>query len=139
MKKFIIFDNGGKTIDRFTIINKETGDIFGCGDNPNAPGCAGELIGNCVSHRIVVYGAGWRQRLPGKNIIKEEVDNYVNNARLDPDWLGRQVDLINLPMNVKHFISRLARHDTARPLPVPSNRQANRLTFPEWQYGSSPL
>jgi hypothetical protein len=108
MKKFIIFDNGGQTVDRFTIINKETGDIFGCSDTPNAPGCAGGLIGNCVSHRIIVCGAGWRQRLPGKNIIKEEVDNYVNNARLDPDWLGREVDLINLPMNVKHFISRLA-------------------------------
>ena len=85
MKKFIIFDNGGQTVDRFTIINKETGDIFGCSDTPNAPGCAGGLIGNCVS----------------------EVDNYINNARLDPDWLGREVDLINLPMNVKHFISRL--------------------------------
>jgi hypothetical protein len=82
--------------------------IYGCGDNSNAPGCAGELVGNCVSHRIVICGAGWRQRLPGKNVIKEEIDNYVNNARLDPDWLGREVDLINLPMNVKHFVSRLA-------------------------------
>ena|SRR6267142_5657541 len=108
MKTFVIFDNCGKTLDRFTIINKETGDIFGCSDNPDAPGGAGVLIGNCAAHRIALYGAGWRQRLPCKNVIKEEVDNYINNARLDQDWLGKEVDCALLPMNVKHYVARLA-------------------------------
>ncbi len=108
MKTFIIFDNSGKTLDRFTIINKETGDVFGCSDNPDAPGGAGVSIGNCAGHRIVLYGAGWRQRLPNKHVIREEVDNYINNARLDQDWLGKEVDLTTLPMNVKHYIARLA-------------------------------
>jgi hypothetical protein len=113
MRTFIIFDNSGKTLDRFTVINKETGDVFGCCDNPDSPGGTGKFIGNCTSHRIVMYGAGWRQRLPGKNIIKEEVENYINNARLDPDWLGREVDLINLPMNVKHYICQLTPNSQA--------------------------
>ena len=108
MKTFIIFDNCGKTLDRFTIINKETGDVFGCSDNPDTPGGGGVLIGNCACHRTVLYGTGWRQRLPGANIIQEEVNNYINNARLDPNWLGKEVDLNYLPMNVKHYISRLA-------------------------------
>jgi len=108
MKTFIIFDNSGKTLDRFTIINKETGDVFGCSDNPDMPGGGGVLIGNCASHRIVMYGTGWRQRLPGSTVIQEEVNNYINNARLDPNWLGKEVDLNYLPMSVKHYISRLA-------------------------------
>ena len=114
MKTFIIFDNCGKTFDRFTIINKETGDVFGCSDNPDAPGGGGVLIGNCAGHRIVMYGTGWRQRLPGANVIQEEVNNYINNARLDPSWLGKEVDLNYLPMNVKHYVCRLActEHET---------------------------
>jgi len=108
MKTFIIFDNCGKTLDRFTIINKETGDVFGCSDNPDTPGGGGVLIGNCACHRIAMYGTGWRQRLPGNTVIQEEVNNYINNARLDPNWLGKEVDLNYLPMNVKHYISRLA-------------------------------
>ncbi len=111
MKTFIIFDNGGKTLDRFTVINKETGDVFACSDNPEAPGCACELVGNCASHRIVLYGARWRQRLPQRNVLKEEVENYVNNARLDPDWLGKEVELTNLPMPVKRYITRLISKD----------------------------
>ena len=108
MKTFIIFDNCGRTFDRFTIINKETGDVFGCSDNPDAPGGAGVLIGNCAAHCIALYGAGWRQRLPGQHVIKAEVDNYINNARLDADWLGKEVDVAHLPMRVKHYIACLA-------------------------------
>src|SRR5450756_574337 len=92
MNKFIIFDNGGKTLDRFTIINKETGDVLGCGENPDAPNGAGKFYGSCIDHRIVMAGAGWRQKLPGKSVIKAEVDNYINNAKLDPDWMGYEVD-----------------------------------------------
>lgn len=110
MNKFIIFDNGGKTLDRFTIINKETGDVFGCGDNPDAPNGAGKSYGSCVNHRIVMSGAGWRQKLPGKSVIKAEVDNYINNAKLDPDWMGKEVDLNSLPGNVRQYISRLDPH-----------------------------
>jgi len=113
MKTFIIFDNCGRTFDRFTIINKETGDIFGCSDHPDAPGGAGVLIGNCAAHRIALYGAGWRQRFPGQNVIKAEVDNYINNARLDANWLGKEVDCAHLPMSVKHYVARLASNGPA--------------------------
>ena len=91
MKTFIIFDNGGATPDRYTIINKETGDVFGAREYRDALHGTGKFIGNCADHRIAMYGAGWRQRLPIKKIIKEEVDNYINNARLNPEWIGKEV------------------------------------------------
>jgi hypothetical protein len=116
MKTFIIFDNGGKTSDRFTIINKETGDVFGCGENPETPNGAGKYCGNCTDHLIVIYGAGWRQRLPGKKVIKAEVDNYLNNAKLDPDWMGNEVDFISLPVNVRQYISHLDTHSRVEDL-----------------------
>jgi hypothetical protein len=116
MNPFIIFDNGGRTLDRFTIINKETGDIFGSGEKPDELGGIGKFCGNCADLRIVMNGAGWRQKIPSKKIIKEEVDNYVNDARLDPSWIGTEVNYNNLPVNVRQYILRLdlqVRHSEA--------------------------
>jgi hypothetical protein len=107
MNTFVIFDNGGITVDRYTIINHETGDVYAAGENPDAPIGMGKFCGNCADHRIVMYGAGWRQKLPGKKVIRTEVDNYINNARLDPEWLGKEVKCIQLPMPVQRYISNL--------------------------------
>ena len=112
MKTFIIFDNGGKSFDRFTIINKETGEVFGASENPNAPNGIGKFFGNCSDHLIVMYGAGWRQKHPIKKVIKAEVENYINNAKLDPTWIGSEVDFKSLPENVQKYISGLG---TQRP------------------------
>jgi len=107
MSTFIIFDNGSITPDRFTIINRETGDVFGASENPNALNWAAKFIGNCADHRVVLRGAGWRQGLPSRKIIKTEIENYVNNAKLDPDWIGRELDFGALPENIRRFISGL--------------------------------
>ena len=84
MKRFIIFDNCCKTLDRYTIINKETGDVFGCGENPDTSAGAGVLIGNCA------------------------VEEFVTDAQQDPAWLGKEVDISRLPLKVQHYIARLA-------------------------------
>lgn len=97
MNTYIIFDNGGITPDRFTIINRETGDVFGADSLDQT----GEWIGNCAAHRIVLNGCGWRQRLPSKKVIMAETENYINNARLDPAWIGREVDFNKLPLEPK--------------------------------------
>jgi hypothetical protein len=110
MNKYIVFDNGGITLDRFTIVNSETGDVFGASENPvgsNETGnWIGNWIGNCAAHRTVLNGCEWRQRQPSKKVIKAETENYINNARLDPEWLGREVDFKTLPETVKEFVSR---------------------------------
>jgi hypothetical protein len=110
MDQFIVFDNGGKTLDRFTIINKETGDVFGASEKTDEAGGTGKFCGNCADLRIVMRGAGWRQKFPGRKVIKEEVDNYINDARLNPDWIGSELDFNSLPVSVRQYILRLDPH-----------------------------
>jgi hypothetical protein len=107
MKNYIIFDNGGKTIDRYTIINMETADVFGASENPRDPNGLGRWIGNIADHRTVLFGAGWRQRLPAKKVIQAEVENYVNNAKLDPEWLGKLAESKDLPEVLRSYIEEL--------------------------------
>jgi hypothetical protein len=45
--------------------------------------------------------------LPSKRIIKTEIEHYVNNARLNPDWLGREIDFAALPENIRRYIACL--------------------------------
>jgi len=104
MKAYTVFDNGGKTVDRFTVINMKTADVFAVSDNPGTPDGIGRHCGNCAEHRIVLYGSGWRQRLPHKKVIEAEAENYINNARLDPDWLGREIEFAALPAGVRSCI-----------------------------------
>jgi hypothetical protein len=112
MENFVIFDNGGKTLDRFTIVNRETGDVFGTSENPDAPNGVGKFCGNCSDHLIVLYGTGWRQKRRLKKEIKAEAENYINNAKLDPAWLGNEVKFEKLPEDVRIYISHL---DPVRP------------------------
>jgi hypothetical protein len=120
MNSFIIFDKGGSTADRFTIINTETGDVFAASDNPDTPNGGGKFIGNCADHRIVLYGAGWRQKLPTKKMIRDEIENYINNARLDADWLGREVDFLRLPESVRRYTSQILAHNSIEDHKAPS-------------------
>ena len=107
MNKYIIFDNGGITLDRFTIVHRETGDVFAASENPARPAGIGSWIGNCAAHRTILNGCGWRQRQPSGKVIKAETENYINNARLDPKWIGREIDIKTLPESVKEFIFNL--------------------------------
>jgi hypothetical protein len=104
---FIIFDHSSIRPERFTIVNGETGDVFGASENPHALNWTARFLGNCADHRIVLRGAGWRQGLPSKRIIKTEIEHYVNNARLNPDWLGKEIAFAALPENVRRYIACL--------------------------------
>ena|SRR5581483_2921786 len=110
MEHYIIFDNGGKTPDRYTLIDKRTGDVYGISENPYASSGIGTHVGNCAAHHIVLYGAGWRQKMPSRKIIQAEIDNYVNNARLHPDWLGIECNIKDLPEPAKRYIFSLGVH-----------------------------
>lgn len=107
MKTYTVFDNGGKTPDRYTVINTKTADVFAAGENPGNPDGIGSHCGNCAEHRIVLYGSGWRQRMPHKKIIQAEAENYINNARLDPEWLGHEIEFSTLPASVRNRIADL--------------------------------
>lgn len=126
MTKFIVFDNGGKTIDRYTIINKETGDVYGISENPYDTKGIAKFCGNCADHRIVLRGAGWRQKLPLKKVIQAEVENYVNNARLDPGWIGDEVNVKNLPENVRKYIADIDTPDKLTQVAKSNNNNAQK-------------
>ena len=44
--KLVVLDNGGLTFDRYTIIDKSTGDMIGASDNPFHPLGFGQFCGN---------------------------------------------------------------------------------------------
>jgi hypothetical protein len=107
MKAYIVFDNGGKTIDRYTVINMNTADVFGVSENPGAADGIGRHVGNCAEHRIVLYGSGWRQRMPHKKVLQAEAENYINNARLDPEWIGQEIEFASLPVGLRSYVVEL--------------------------------
>jgi hypothetical protein len=113
MEKYIVFDNGGKTFDRYTIINTDSADVFGVSDRPGDPNGVCKLCGNCAEHRIVLYGAEWRQRLPVQKILREEAEGYIRNARLDPDWLGAELVYTDLPEELRVTLESFDSHDGA--------------------------
>lgn len=130
MRAFIIFDNGGITLDRYTIVNQQTGDVFGCSENPDSPDGIAKFVGNCAAHHIVLYGAGWRQRHPSKKLLQAEIENYINNARLDPDWIGMEADLSILPDAVRRWVAQLAsrsRPGDTSPSGMTNNRTVLKL------------
>jgi hypothetical protein len=107
MTSYIVFDNGGRTADRYTIVDRQTGDVFAVSENPQEPGGIARYCGNCADHRITLYGTGWRQMPPARRVIQAETDNYIHNAQLDPDWLGQEADPERLPDNFRRFLAAL--------------------------------
>jgi hypothetical protein len=103
METFVAFDNGGKTPDRFTIVDIVTGEIYGADESGNVRTC-----GNCAKGYYTMYGAGWRQRRPHKRIIKREVDNFINNAKFNREWIGEGINFPSLPQPVQQAICQLA-------------------------------
>ena len=103
-----IFDNKGETMDRYTILIGSTGEILGCNETPFAPMGIGQHCGNAVDNRMnITFGYSWRDRCNVKKCIKEEVENYVNEARNDSAWLGVEVtEVSQLPEDVILFITQ---------------------------------
>jgi hypothetical protein len=50
-----VYDNGGKTIDRYTVIIQTTGHVYGCSDAPQHPQGVGTYCGNVCE---LIYGHG---------------------------------------------------------------------------------
>lgn len=87
IEEVVIFDNEGETIDRYTIV-MPNGDLYGASNNPFAPNGFGQFVGN--------INTDFR--------LHKSVDVYILDAKLNPDWLGKQVAFITLPYPVKKFI-----------------------------------
>jgi len=106
MTRYIIFDNEGRTSDRYTIINRSSGDVFAASEQAEKE-ISGRFCGNCADHRVALYGAGWRQMPLSQRIIDAETNNYVRNAQLDPSWLGKELPQQQCPLNLLAYIEIL--------------------------------
>jgi hypothetical protein len=106
-KAIYIFDNGGATADRYTGVISKTGEIVGFNSNPFHPQGFGQFCGN-VTHRMnITFGYGWRDGHTAKGlkrILNAELDNYVNEARKDSKWLGKEINVKDLSDDAKKYV-----------------------------------
>lgn len=105
----IVFDNKGETLDRYTIVTK-SGDIFGCSTMPFSPVGFAQYTGNVTDRLNITFGAGWHRghtKANLKRILKSELDNYLNEARNNPNWLGIEVSIDSLNEDVQQYINQI--------------------------------
>lgn len=74
-----VFDNGGKTLDRYTIVNFSRGDVLTASENPSEPNGVGQY-----SH----------------NILPE-----INAGKI-PVFDGKEIKIKDLPEKVQIFIAK---------------------------------
>ena len=103
MKNLIILDNGGTTYDRYTIIDKMTGDMIGASEQPSHPLGFGQFVGNVAdNYWNVAYGCGWRRGCDEK-LIQRRIRYAVNLFKNDCSHIGKPVKWDKLPEAVKRF------------------------------------
>lgn len=88
LKNAIVFDNG-KTFDRYTIIDKKNGNVFGSSSNPFHPqgfGCF------CLNLKTDLRGS-------------DSMKNYIETANKEGHFLGKRIkNNKSLPLQVQKFI-----------------------------------
>jgi len=98
-KEVFIFDNGGETFDRFSIIVKEDAMIFGASCHPFHPLGFGQFCGDiptkCSNSNVEKYNG--------------YINEYVDTARAEPDWLGKEVTAFTeLPEDVQTYVEQVS-------------------------------
>lgn len=106
-KNFWVFDNGGETVDRFTIV-LSNGDILGSSCFPFHPQGFGQYCGNWIdSHFTQTYGASWNHRLNVSRYQRMKVLQNNLNAVREEKNLGIEITDINeIPKDVIKFIQQ---------------------------------
>jgi len=101
LRMITVLDNGGETYDRYTIINRETGDLLNSSHNPFHPQGVGLFNHNIADeYWFVAYGYSWRKHSDVKKCIKFAVDRYLSNTT----GIGKKIKLSELPEDVIKFI-----------------------------------
>jgi hypothetical protein len=102
-KRFItVLDNGGETFDRYSIINRKTGDVYGSSDNPFRG--FGQYSHNIADHYWnIAYGYSWRKYCDVNKCIKYSLSIYLK----DCSNIGVKIPLKKLPKEVIKFIKQI--------------------------------
>ena len=106
-KQIIIFDNGGKTVDRYTGVLTKTGDVVGFNENPFHPCGFGQFCGNVTDRMNVTYGYGWRKHFKESKVLKVELKHYIAEAKNNPAWLGKKVELESLSEQAQKYVRQI--------------------------------
>ena len=111
-KKITIFDNGGKTADRYTGVITATGDVVGFNDQPFNPAFGfGQFCGNVTDRMNLTYGYGWRNHFEEKKILKQELSHYLKEAKNNPEWLGKEIERESLTEEAKKYVEQILTED----------------------------
>lgn len=97
----IVLDNGGETFDRYTIIDRSTGDMIAASTEA-VPSSFEESCGNVAyQYWNTVYGTGWDKGLDANTLkkrIKQAVDIYLQDVTV-----GDVLPFKELPENVQKY------------------------------------
>lgn len=110
-KIMVVFDNQGKTFDRYTLIRSD-GETWGASDDPYAPNGFGMYTGNMGDDYFnKTFGYSWQNNRSVKQIgsmVRDETKKQIEQARSEPSWLGVEVkDHSTLPEDVQKYIAQL--------------------------------
>ena len=106
-RKIIVFDNGGRSCDRYTAVIFN-GDIIGFNERPFHPAYGfGQFCGNVTDRLNITYGTMWRNRFDEKKILKLELKNYLSEARSNPAWLGMEIEISNLSSDAQRYLQQV--------------------------------
>ena len=107
--KIVVFDNGGETCDRYTIIEKATGEMIGSSERPFNPQGFGQYCGNVAwDYFTKTVGSNYMRRMEDeqpkfhKKIMtaktKEIIQEFKNEGNL-----GKVIPFSSLPADVQQF------------------------------------
>lgn len=95
-KEVFVFDNEGETFDRFTIVTKEDAMLFGASEHPFSPLGFGQFCGDIEPKALNEFSY-------------ENVNEYVDNARADESWLGKEITVFSeLPEDVQKYVEQVS-------------------------------
>lgn len=107
MKNLLILDNGGETYDRYTIVDKTTGDMIGANDTPFHPLGFGQFCGNVAdNYWSVAYGSGWRNTVDTQALENKLIKFAVNHFKNDCSHVGKPIKWEQLPADVQKFATQ---------------------------------
>ena len=98
----VVLDNGGETFDRYTIIDRSTGDMVGASNEPYIPTGFGQYCGN-VAHNywVTAYGHGWDRT--DEKTVQKRVKYAVKQFLADCSNVGEPIPFKELPETVQKF------------------------------------
>ena len=103
MKHILILDNGGETLDRYTIVNKADGEMIGASEQPFNPLGFGQYCGNVAdNYWRTAYGTGWKKGC-NKKVLNSRIKYAVELFANDCGNIGNPIKWEQLPEEVQRF------------------------------------